>query len=172
MVFVLRLRRGVNKRKPLAVVQRFPRSARRNRFGAYRGVHSCPRMIFLSGVRNCLAYPFLYFPVEERVVEVVRFRRSRIVNDDSRPRGTRPDNGDHNFLKTDVCSHIENLQMPLTSTNGSVVCSQQRFACERRELYSVTRHQELWKPVRRHVPGARTPWGHRRGCRFSFVAAQ
>jgi len=46
---------------------------------------------------------------------------------------------DHNFLKTDVCSHIENLQVPLSSTNSSVVCSQQQFACERRELYSVTR---------------------------------
>ena len=50
-----------------------------------------PSAIFLIGVRDCLAYLFLYFSFEsfeEWVVQVVRFRRSGIVNDDSRPRGT------------------------------------------------------------------------------------
>ena len=41
-------------------------------------------MIFLSGICYCLAYLFLYFSVEERVVEIMRFRRSRIVKDDFR----------------------------------------------------------------------------------------
>ena len=47
-----------------------------------------PLMIVLSGICYCLAYLFLYFSVEERVVEIMRFRRSRIMKDDFRRRGT------------------------------------------------------------------------------------
>ena len=43
---------------------------------------SSPISLFPSGGCNHLAYPLLYFSIEERIVEVVRFRQIRIMHYD------------------------------------------------------------------------------------------
>jgi hypothetical protein len=55
--------------------------------------------LFPSRLRDRCADSLLYFSIEERVIEVVRFRRGRVVNDDGILSGLAPNDGGPSFSK-------------------------------------------------------------------------